>query len=114
MSENFKYCNFFAGVIKYNNTRTKLSAFVKRVMFYGKKREEIEEETDNSFMIEKNNGKYQLDLWKVNELILLDAGIRKEHLAVTDLCTCCNPEFLFSHRASGGRRGNLSVILCLV
>lgn len=68
----------------------------------------------DSFMIEKHNGKYQLDLWKVNELILLDAGIRREHLAVTDLCTCCNPEFLFSHRASKGRRGNLSAILCLV
>lgn len=64
-------------------------------------------------IIEKINGKYQLDLWKANEFILLDAGIKKEHLAVTDLCTCCNPEFLFSHRASHGRRGNLSVILCL-
>ncbi len=64
-------------------------------------------------MIEKENGKYQLDLWKANEWILLDAGIKREHLSVTDLCTCCNPEFFFSHRASHGRRGNLSVILCL-
>ena len=71
-------------------------------------REQYEE-----MIIEKENGKYQLDLWKANEFILLDAGIRRKHLAVTDLCTCCNPEFLFSHRASQGRRGNLSVILCL-
>ena len=71
-------------------------------------REQYEE-----MIIEKENGKFQLDLWKANEFILLDAGIRPEHLAVTDLCTCCNPEFLFSHRASQGRRGNLSVILCL-
>ena len=71
-------------------------------------REQYEE-----MIIEKENGKYQLDLWKANEFILLDAGIRREHLAVTDLCTCCNPEFLFSHRASHGKRGNLSVILCL-
>lgn len=72
-------------------------------------REQYEE-----MIIEKENGKYQLDLWKANEFILLDAGIRREHLAVTDLCTCCNPEFLFSHRASQGRRGNLSAILCLI
>ncbi len=65
-------------------------------------------------IIKKENGKYQLDLWKANEYILLDAGIKKEHLAVTDLCTCCNPNFLFSHRASHGKRGNLSVILCLI
>ena len=72
-------------------------------------REEYEE-----MILDKKNGKYQLDLWKANEYILLGSGIRKEHLAVTDLCTCCNPEFLFSHRASHGRRGNLSAILCLV
>ncbi|MEE1312794.1 MAG: peptidoglycan editing factor PgeF [Lachnospiraceae bacterium] len=62
----------------------------------------------NQFMIEKGNGKYQLDLWKVNEYILLDAGITKEHLDVTDLCTCCNSQLLFSHRASKGKRGNLA------
>lgn len=65
-------------------------------------------------IIDKKNGKYQLDLWKANAFILLDAGVKEEHLLVTDLCTCCNPEFLFSHRASHGKRGNLSVILCLV
>lgn len=72
------------------------------------KREQYEQ-----MIIDKKNGKYQLDLWKANECILLDAGILREHLAVTDLCTCCNPEFLFSHRASHGNRGNLSAIMCL-
>ncbi len=65
-------------------------------------------------IIEKDNGKYQLDLWKANECILREAGILEEHLSVTDLCTCCNPEYLFSHRASHGKRGNLSVIMCLI
>lgn len=71
-------------------------------------REQYEE-----IILDKKNGKYQLDLWKANEFILLEAGIRKENLAVTDLCTCCNPKVLFSHRASHGKRGNLSAILCL-
>lgn len=62
----------------------------------------------DTFMVDKGNGKYQLDLWKVNEYILLDAGILREHLDITDLCTCCNPELLFSHRASKGKRGNLA------
>ena len=61
----------------------------------------------------KENGKYQLDLWKANELILLHAGVKKENLAVTNLCTCCNPEVLFSHRASNGQRGNLAAFLSL-
>ena len=58
-------------------------------------------------------GKYQLNLWKANEAILLAAGILPEHLAVTDVCTCCNPQVLFSHRASQGKRGNLGAFLML-
>ena len=61
----------------------------------------------------KGGGKYQLDLWKANESVLLDAGILPEHLAVTDVCTCCNPQLLFSHRATNGRRGNLAAFLRL-
>ena len=56
-------------------------------------------------------GKYQLNLWEANRRILLHAGIRKEHLEVTDLCTCCNSNTLFSHRASGGKRGNLAAFM---
>lgn len=61
----------------------------------------------------KGNGKYQLDLWKANEIILMDAGVKREHIAVTNICTCCNPDVLFSHRASQGKRGNLGAFLCL-
>lgn len=64
-------------------------------------------------VIDKGNGKYQLDLWRANEIVLLEAGIKQEHLSVTDVCTCCNPKLLFSHRASHGKRGNLGAFLCL-
>lgn len=64
-------------------------------------------------LIDKGNGKYQLDLWKSNEIVMREAGIKKEHLAVTNLCTCCNPKRLFSHRASHGKRGNLGAFLKL-
>lgn len=62
----------------------------------------------------KENGKYQLNLWRANEIVLTEAGVKPEHLAVTDICTCCNPKNLFSHRASHGKRGNLAAFLCLV
>lgn len=67
----------------------------------------------NVLFYKKENGKYQLDLWKANEIVLKEAGIKEEHLAVTNLCTCCNPELLFSHRASKGKRGNLAAFLAL-
>jgi len=67
----------------------------------------------DEILINKGNGKYQLDLWKTNEIVLLEAGILPEHLAVTNICTCCNNEILFSHRASHGKRGNLAAFLML-
>lgn len=73
---------------------------------------EFEKDKDK-ILYAKGHGKYQLDLWKANELVLLDAGILPEHLSVTDICTCCNPNLLFSHRASHGKRGNLAAFLML-
>ncbi len=61
----------------------------------------------------KDNGKYQLDLWRANEIVLLSAGILREHLEVTHLCTHCNSDALFSHRRTGDKRGNLGAFLCL-
>mgnify|MGYP004529480511 CR=1 FL=1 len=62
---------------------------------------------------EKPDGKYQLNLWRANEILLQEAGIPREQISVTDLCTCCNPEFLYSHRASCGQRGNLAAFLMI-
>ena len=62
---------------------------------------------------EKGNKKYQLNLWKANEIILLETGVRKENIAVTNVCTNCNPDILFSHRASKGQRGALAAFLAL-
>ena len=61
----------------------------------------------------KQGGKYQLNLWEANRRILTEAGVRPEKIQMPCLCTCCNPEFLFSHRASRGKRGNLGAFLML-
>lgn len=70
-------------------------------------------EHENEILIDKGHGKYQLNLWRCNEIVLLEAGIQPENLLVTNLCTCCNPKLLFSHRASQGKRGNLGAFLVL-
>ncbi len=67
----------------------------------------------NELYYKKENGKYQLNLWKANEIVMLEAGIQREHLVVTNICTCCNSEVLFSHRASQGKRGNLAAFLSI-
>lgn len=58
-------------------------------------------------------GKYMLDLWTANRIVLEEAGVRPNRIQVTDICTCCNSKLLFSHRASHGRRGNLGAFLML-
>ena len=62
----------------------------------------------------KENGKYQLDLWRANQAVLAEAGVCQENTAVTNLCKHCNPEILLSHRSTGTARGNLSAFLALV
>ena len=51
--------------------------------------------------------KYFLNLHMANKINMLKAGIKEENIHVTDICTCCNPKLLFSHRASKGQRGGL-------
>lgn len=51
--------------------------------------------------------KYYLNLHAANRINMLNAGISPQNIHVTDICTCCNPELLFSHRASKGKRGGL-------
>lgn len=70
---------------------------------------------DSSLILKQGRakGKYQLNLWEANKRILLQAGILPEKIEVTDVCTCCNSSYLFSHRASMGRRGNLGAFLQL-
>lgn len=76
-------------------------------------KETFREEDWKDLFYKKENGKFQLDLWKANEINLQEAGVLPEHIAVTNVCTCCNPKILFSHRVQGWNRGNLCAFLAL-
>lgn len=73
----------------------------------------FEERLHPSLFYRKENGKYQLNLWEANRQILIESGVDEKKIQMPNLCTCCNPEFLFSHRASKGKRGNLGAFLML-
>lgn len=76
-------------------------------------REHFHKDLWEKLFYQKENGKYQLNLWKANEEVFLESGIKKENIAVTNVCTHCNPDLLFSHRTTGNARGNLSALLTL-
>ncbi len=84
--------------------------------------EEVAEAFQNAFSLadwkeicQENGkpGKYQLDLWKANEIVLKEAGVPESQITITNLCTLCNHQYLFSHRKSGEKRGNLAAFLGL-
>lgn len=68
----------------------------------------------DSLFYAKENGKYQLNLQEANRRIFIEAGVGEAHISMPEICTCCNPELLFSHRASRGKRGNLAAFLGLM
>lgn len=82
--------------------------------------EEIDKYSENNRGIDdfykpgKEKGKYQLSLWEANRLLLLKNGLHNANIEVTDICTCCNPKVLFSHRASAGRRGGLGAFIKII
>lgn len=67
----------------------------------------------SQIVVKKNNEKAMLDLWQANYAVMKEAGILKEHIIMPDVCTSCNKDILFSHRASNGKRGNLGAFLVL-
>lgn len=71
------------------------------------------QDIENCLLYKKDNGKYQLNLWYANYRVFRDYGVLNENIEITDVCTCCNPDLLFSHRATNGKRGNLGAFLML-
>lgn len=68
---------------------------------------------DALYRANEKPGKYQLDLWKANEIIFQEAGVPKEQIHTTNICTMCNSDYLFSHRRVGEERGNLAAFLSI-
>lgn len=74
---------------------------------------EFEKEGYEDIVFDIGNTKYLIDLRKANHVILRSAGIREENIDDEKICTCCNSDRFFSHRATNGKRGNLAAFIML-
>lgn len=54
-----------------------------------------------------SEGQYQLDLKRLNMLLLEKAGIPRSHIDITTYCTSCHEDLFFSHRRDKGHTGRL-------
>lgn len=66
------------------------------------------------FVFPKSGGKFMLDLLECNRQILVKAGVPADNITLSDLCTNCNSDLLWSHRATNGHRGTMCAFMCLV
>ena len=61
----------------------------------------------NDIYYQKDDIKYQFNLWEANKKVLQESNIPAAHIFMPNLCTKCNPSTLFSHRNMGLKRGTL-------
>lgn len=58
-----------------------------------------------------DGGKYSVDLKGVNHQILVEHGLKEQHIAVCRECTACLPQRYWSHRVTQGRRGSQAAVI---
>jgi polyphenol oxidase len=63
----------------------------------------VEAFTDRPALFSHDLSGVKLDLWEANRQALMDAGVRPEHIEVAGVCTQCESERFFSHRANDGQ-----------
>lgn len=57
--------------------------------------------------------KYLIDLAGLNKFVLLSHGVLDKNITMSNICTCCNSDTYWSHRATGGVRGAMAAIIML-
>ena len=69
---------------------------------------------DAGKVLKSKNGddtKYYLDLWRANEIILKRSGVN--NIEIAGLCTACNLDDWYSHRAEAGNTGRFGALISL-
>lgn len=54
-----------------------------------------------------NDHQFRLNLKECNREILLKAGVKSEHIQLTNYCTSCHQDYFYSHRRDQGKTGRL-------
>ncbi len=63
--------------------------------------EDVAQHFDSEYVIKKENGRFNIDLWKANVDILVKAGVPRENIDIAEECTKCKNNIYYSYRAHG-------------
>jgi YfiH family protein len=66
---------------------------------------------ESELFLKSHQGKIHFNLWETNRLLLERAGVGQ--IEVSGICTACNTQDWFSHRAEKGRTGRFGALICL-
>lgn len=68
---------------------------------------------NNSHILVEKGNKIYLDLWNVNIINLKNAGIRQENIYLSDYCTSCNTDTVYSYRKEKGTTNRMLAVISL-
>jgi YfiH family protein len=68
-------------------------------------------ENEASGLLIENKGAFHFDLWKANRLLLKKMGVEK--IETAEICTACNLQDWYSHRAEKGRTGRFGAVIAM-
>lgn len=60
---------------------------------------------------QQENNRWMLNLWEANRRQLLVAGLKAGNIYTSQVCTSCNAELFFSHRAEQGFTGRIGAVI---
>jgi hypothetical protein len=62
-------------------------------------------------LLEKHGESIHFNLWKANQILLEDAGVKE--IEIAGICTACHTNDWFSHRAEKGKTGRFGALIAL-
>ena len=76
--------------------------------------EVVSEFADRDWAINRSAGDTKLDLWEANRRDLVEAGVPESQIELAGICTQCQSDQFFSHRANGGQNaGRFAAVIRL-
>lgn len=66
---------------------------------------------DSERVLKSHSGKIHFNLWEANRMLLERAGV--QHIELSGICTACNTNDWYSHRAEKGRTGRFGALISL-
>lgn len=72
-----------------------------------------EKDPNKKDIIMEKDGKTYLDLWKVNEINLIELGIKENNIYHSGYCTSCRTDKLYSYRKEKGTKNRMIAAMVL-